>query len=278
MSDRDYRRQARDERRALRRSRTGNNIMIGMLVIGFGALMLLKQVGIFFPSWLFTWPMILIVVGLVAGAKSNFRDFSWLILIAIGGIFLVDEMDFDFSLRPFIWPIAIIGFGLLLITRGRCKNNRWYNPDNNTSQPPFTETPPSSSSYTSEPSRPQVPGASAYTSQVPIDDAIDIVSVFSGVKRTIYSKNFRGGEVVCVFGGADINLIQADIATPVIIEVVQIFGGVKLIVPPHWTIRTEATPIFGSVEDKRPPMNAGSDKVLIIRGVVLFGGVEIKSY
>lgn len=279
MDDRDYRRQRRDERRQLRRhGRAGNNALVGLLVIGVGGLLLLRQLGVFFPSWIFHWPMILIVVGVAIGARNNFRDLSWLILILVGVVFLADDIIPDISLRPYIWPIAVIGFGLLILTRGgRCRNHMHRNNDF-TPPPP----PPISPNFTGGPDTSATGAASsanAYTSQVPIDDAIDIVSVFGGVKRSVYSKTFRGGEIVTIFGGADVNLTQADFNGAIIIEVVAIFGGAKLIIPPHWTVRTEATPIFGSVEDKRPTSGITAvDKVLIIRGAVLFGGVEIKSY
>jgi hypothetical protein len=37
--------------------------------------------------------------------------------------------------------------------------------------------------------------------------------------------------------------------------------------------------IFGGIEDKRPPqLNAIPDKVLIIEGTSIFGGIDIKSF
>lgn len=107
----------------------------------------------------------------------------------------------------------------------------------------------------------------------------DIVSIFSGVKKTILSKQFVGGEIVCVFGGAELNLTNADFNSPVVLDLVQIFGGTKLIVPANWEIRAEAATIFGGIEDKRrQPPNTLADKVLILKGSIIFGGVEVSSY
>ena len=63
------------------------------------------------------------------------------------------------------------------------------------------------------------------------------------------------------------------------INITAIFGGVKIIVPPGWQIKQEVTAIFGGFDDKRK-MRAVEDldKVLIITGVALFGGVDIRSY
>jgi hypothetical protein len=58
------------------------------------------------------------------------------------------------------------------------------------------------------------------------------------------------------------------------------FGGTKLIIPGNWQVKSEATSLFGGFTDKRhiKPDQLISDKVLLIKGVVLFGGVEIKNY
>jgi hypothetical protein len=58
-----------------------------------------------------------------------------------------------------------------------------------------------------------------------------------------------------------------------------VFGGTKLIVPPHWDVKTELVTIFGGIEDKRHiASKIDSSKVLIIQGTTVFGGIEINSY
>ena len=71
------------------------------------------------------------------------------------------------------------------------------------------------------------------------DDYLRINSVFSGVNRTIVSKDFKGGKVSCVFGGTDIDLTQADIRGEAVLKFEVIFGGVDLIVPPHFIVINE---------------------------------------
>src|SRR5690606_30621781 len=63
-------------------------------------------------------------------------------------------------------------------------------------------------------------------------DILDAVSIFGGADQKVFSKNFKGGDVLAVFGGCDLNLSQADFQDTITIEVVAIFGGVKIIVPP----------------------------------------------
>ena len=111
------------------------------------------------------------------------------------------------------------------------------------------------------------------------NDVLDIVSIFGSVRKNILSKSFRGGEIVSVFGGSEVNLTQADIDTTAELEIVQIFGGTKLIIPSNWNVRSEAVAILGGVEDKRE-MNSSvtPGKTLIIKGTTIFGGIDIVSY
>ena len=65
-----------------------------------------------------------------------------------------------------------------------------------------------------------------------------------------------------------------------VIDMFTMFGGTKLIIPGNWQVKSEATSLFGGFTDKRhiKPDQVISDKILLIKGVVIFGGVEIKNY
>ena len=94
----------------------------------------------------------------------------------------------------------------------------------------------------------------AFTGYVPHnygDDYIDAVSVFGGVKKTILSKDFKGGDIVNIFGGAEMDLTQADINGRVILDITQIFGGTKIVVPSHWQVVSDIAAVFAGVDDKR---------------------------
>ena len=113
------------------------------------------------------------------------------------------------------------------------------------------------------------------------NDILDSVNVFGGSHQKIFSKNFQGGDVIAIFGGCDINLIKADFNDTITLDVVAIFGGCKIIVPPGWEVKSEVTAIFGGVDDKRsvgPTSNEGPRKILIVKGVALFGGVDIRNF
>ena len=110
------------------------------------------------------------------------------------------------------------------------------------------------------------------------EEQLDIVSVFSAVNRKVFSKNFIGGEIVCVFGGSEVNLMNADISAGTIeLEVVCIFGGATLFIPPNWNVRSEMGSVFGGVDDKRRNSIPDLNRTLIIKGVCIFGGLEVKT-
>ncbi len=263
--------------------------LAGIILLAVGAMLLIKQLDFFFvPGWLFSWPMWLIAWGLFVGAKSNFHKPSSFILLALGVIFLINE-NVDRADR-IVWPLAIIAFGLWMILRRHHhfdKENwkkdfkgNWGKWDGNTYVPPTPGEPTVDYTATGDYTNAGVPpgGPSPYPPTG--DDYLDTVSVFGSVKKTVLSKNFRGGEIVNVFGGAELDFTQADINGKVIIDITQIFGGVKMIVPPHWQVVPDIAAVFAGIEDKRMKSTAsvGSEKILVLKGVSIFAGVDIRSY
>ena len=77
---------------------------------------------------------------------------------------------------------------------------------------------------------------------------------------------------------SDLDMSQADFNGSATLEVNVVFGGTKLIVPAHWKIQSDVDCVFASVEDKRRDTNEVSDKTLVLKGSVVFGSIEIKSY
>jgi len=235
------------------RNRGTNGVWIGLLIIIIGALWLLRQLSFPVPYWLFSWPMILIGFGFIIGIKHNFRDSGWFVLMFIGAVFLVGNIYPDIAWHQYLWPVALIVLGIFLILKPRRRNwkdwQQW--------------------SKTHELS-PDKMGS---------DDVLNYSTAFGGLKKNILSKNFKGGYVSNVFGGTELNFMQADIQGTVMLEVSQVFGGTKLIVPSHWEIKSDMSAIFGGIDDKRmPSANVDHTKVLVLKGSTTFGGIEIVSY
>ena len=244
------------------KSNNNGNIIAGLILVGVGVALVLRNMSFPFPEWLFSWPMILILVGIYTGVKHRFRNTAWIILIGIGSFFLFDKFIPGISLEPYFWPVIIIVVGILFILRPR----KVY-------QGNFFDKKDWKRRGTWQ----------AYSSNTGVDDNdyLDITSVFSGVQRAVLSKNFQGGKISCVFGGAEIDLTQADITGIVTLRMEAVFGGVKLIVPPHWQVINQIDGVFHGVDDKRrAPAGAYTEinKTLVLNGSAVFGGIEIRSY
>lgn len=245
-----------------RRRRVNEKPLIGLLIIAAGVLILLRNLDFPFPEFLFTWPMIVILVGFVIAVREGFRPGGWLAVMAVGVFFLAMKMFPQFHLSTFFWPVILVAVGLSFVT-GYSR------------MPGRKERLSANSNFIQEESS-FVTGASVDDSNG--EEVVDAAAVFGAVKKNIYAKNFKGGDVVTVFGGSEINLMQADFTGQVKIDVVCLFGGTTLIIPPHWQIRSEAVAVFGGIEDKRPrPAGVSTDKVVILEGFVMMGGIDIKS-
>jgi len=227
---------------------------IFLLLIGIAAL--LRTSFIDFPHWLFSWQMLLIALGIFIGIRHNFRDLTWIILVFIGGFFLITDIfpEFDFIPR---WPIILIFIGIIFIVRSGRQGKNWGNISSSGSESSSIDD----TNYSSE-------------------DFVEGTSIFGGTKKNVLSKNFKGADLVNIFGGSELDMMQADFSGTAVIQITTIFGGTKLLVPSNWNVRSEAITIFGGIDDKRkmPVINEIKDKTLLIRGTVLFGGIEIKSY
>ena len=113
-------------------------------------------------------------------------------------------------------------------------------------------------------------------------DYIDEVSILGGGEKIITSTNFKGGKITSIFGGNELDFKQTKLGEGTkVIDMFVLFGGSKMIVPSDWNIKTEVTTLFGGFSDKRkvdPMVIPDPRKELIIKGLVLFGGCEIKEF
>ncbi len=231
-------------------------ILIGFLFIAMGALLLLRLAGVKvpfeIPSYIVSWQMILIVLGVFFLVSEGNRG-TGLTLLIIGGIFLARDV-FSVSLREIIMaaiPLIFIIAGIFLLFPRHFRKKKRYREKRDKE---VTDT----------------------------GRDLDVVHIFSGGSRRVQSEQFRGGEVVCIFGGADIHFSKSVLAHEEnVLHVSCIFGGCDIYVPDDWTVRPEATTIFAGLSDKRFQPETGAkkdaDKTLIIKGFLLFGGIELKS-
>lgn len=272
------------------------NYWLGIGLLTIGTVLLLRQFGVIFPFWLFKWYTILFAIGLFIGLRNGFRDKGSIILMAIGVVFFLNDYYDEFPFRDYLIPGIVIGLGLFILLRSNRtgKPRRVERFQSNTTTATLTPgndplTP--ASDFSSQAISPEATKENNYSNinagsdpvkdeaTVNGDDVFEIVTVFGSAKRLVVSKSFKGGEIVSIFGGSEVNFIQADFQNIVEVEVVAIFGGSKLIVPSNWNVRSEAVAVFGGVEDKRDAhVIRDMNKTLVLKGSTIFGGIEITSY
>lgn len=261
------RRRRREERREQFRqfgivqgSGDHNPMWTGLLILLIGVVALLRATVEGFPTWVFSWQSLLILLGLIIGVKHHFRGAAWFVLILVGGVFLVNDIYPVLTFR-YLWPLILIVIGLFLILRPR---HRFGNFGDDVKKNDVTGT----------------PGPGPESEKVTRENFVDSVCIFSGNKKNIFSKDFKGADIVNIFGGTELNLTQADIHGRVPVEFTTIFGGAKLIIPSNWAVQSEAVTIFGGLEDKRSVSQGpeNSEKTLVLKGTIIFGGIEIKSF
>ncbi len=232
---------------------SNKRIFTGAIFLILGVLLTLDNLDILnirFPDYLFGWYTILIVVGLFITFVRERVGFG-ITLIVIGGIFMLDEMayyfywDFDFRDIFRLWPLVFVAIGASLIFR-RARQGETFEKKS-------------------------------------LDDdadSVDEMAIFSGAERTITSQQFQGGKLTAIFGGTELNLINADLAQGTnILDVFVMFGGTDIRVPADMNVKIKATAIFGGFSDERKVLTeneSNNGKELVIKGLVLFGGGSIK--
>jgi predicted membrane protein len=226
----------------------GGSFAWGGVVLFVGVVLLLDHMGVISAAglWRF-WPMILVLAGIVNLLDECKR--IWGVCLLIAGVLLqLGQFGIVHVTWALLWPILIIGVGLSLMW-GSIRARKSIDERGDVVTGPGT---------------------------------LNELAIFSGVEKRIMGKNFRGGRLVAIFGGIEIDMWQAEMeGDTAILHVDAIFGGVELRVPDTWLVSSEGQGVFGGYSDSthlRPPTDSNETrKTLVVRGMALFGGVEIRN-
>ncbi len=229
----------------------------GIIFILIGVVLILKILHLIpagVADFLITWKMLLVVIGIANLIGGHLIGGT--ILIGVGAFFILpDIVHVSGVADQLYWPIGMILVGVWILTRHM--NHRHFL---------GMRHHPHCVTYNSDPSF----------------DQFDDFVFFGGKKQVFSSPAFKGGKVTCIFGGTEYNLIHSQPQKGgAIIDLFVLFGGMSLNVPPGWTIRNEITPVFGGFSDERkkygPVAVPDPEKMIIIRGFAMFGGINIES-
>lgn len=239
----------------------------GVILIGMGLVLILEKLNLIPDSVvdvLISFPMLLIVIGSFSYIGGNMR--AGILLMVAGGLFLIPRFLDDESerlLRNITFPLLLVALGMVLLLRQRNGiNNSRFNLNFHKSNP-------------AEPEMEIINDTSHNT----FDDFV----IFGGREIFINSQAFAGGKATSIFGGMEFDLRKATMGPGgAVIDCVSVFGGCGFKIPMDWNVRNEVTTLFGAFTDKRgETFNEryyDPSKTVVIKGVSIFGGVEVKHF
>jgi len=190
------------------------------------------------------WPLVLVAIGVakIRQEGSGAGMGGW--LFVIGGTLLLLSTLADVRLGETLPALILVAIGILIVTKA-LRQNRGVPPELARSE-----------------------------------DFLQGMAIFGGFKRRVLTQTFKGGELTAIFGGYELDLRQAALENgQARIDVFVLFGGGEIRVPEGWEIANRATAIAGALNDSthHGPSPAEGRPRLVVTGLILFGGTEVKS-
>jgi len=255
----------------MERKRSDKRFYFGVLLIVLGVILILERLNLIPESMadvLISWQMLLVGVGILSLIGGNRT--AGVIMIVIGGTFMIPELiNVPHEIRRIYWPLILVLLGILILMKQRDHRN-WNNPGNSFN----------SSNENVPPDQPDPVGSSARTESF---NTFDDFVIFGGREIFVNSPALAGGKATSIFGGIEFDLRKATLRPGgATIDCVSVFGGCGFKIPMDWNVRNEVTTIFGAYTDKRGETYNeryyDPTKTLVIKGVSLFGGIEVKHF
>ena len=227
-----------------RGARFTGRMLFGLVMVSLGVLWTLENLGLSeVGEVLRWWPSLLVFYGFVrlTGLDGTRRVVSGSLFMIAGGWMLARELGLVQVSIFRLWPVFMIAIGASLVWRSM-------------RGPGFSPDASDRSSY---------PRPFAF---------------MGGVTRNVDSQDLVGLEATAVMGGVEADLRGARArGREVVAEVFAWWGGIDLIVPENWRVASEVTPIMGGVDDQSKAVGGEATTTLVVRGLVVMGGVEIRN-
>ena len=239
-------------------------VQLAFLLIASGALLLCFNTGLLNPVWksfIFSWPMLLIVMGAICVCKFHF--ITGIIFAGTGKFFLIEKARVIYpndiqveQLISYFWPTMIIVLGIVILLyfitgpkrcckrhhKGNWKEDCITNENQNN------------------------------------DGKIHYRFVFSGTEQVILDPVFKGGTIDATFSGLELDLRRTSLAEgDTFLHINAVFGGVEITAPDTWDIEIKSNSFAGGVYDSRlKPIEIDRTRKLIITAKCIFGGITVK--
>lgn len=226
-------------------------LVVGLIIVGVGLSLLADNLGFISARYVLRniWPLALVVVGVTMLRRSNEprrQRVGW-VLVGVGAWIFADKVGWiDVSLWQLLVPGLFLFVGGTLIWRA----------------------------FSGPPKEPE-PGTATTEDHA---EYIRSFALMSGCELRPVSRPFRGADLNAVMGGIKLDLTDArmegDTAT---IDVFAFWGGIEIFVPPDWTVTSKVTTLMGGFIDKRRPTSVLPTRTLVVRGMVVMSGIEVKN-
>lgn len=240
-------------------------ILAASLFILAGVLLSARNMGFITDEWfklLVAWHSLFIIIGVYTMIRQRYFFGSVLLLT---GVYLLggELMLFPGNTQAMIWPLVLVLTGFFILNTHRKRNwekrrMRFYR------------------KMTQRMSHEPMGGREEQRYQSE-DGFLYSNNVFGTVRHVVLDELFKGANIRASFGGSIIDLRHTHIAPgETYIDLDCNWGGVELYVPGDWKVRIECNCFCGGCEDKRWSRTKQESCILVIRGSVSFGGIEIK--
>jgi hypothetical protein len=222
------------------RSRNISVAILGVLIIAIGAVLLAGNLGVIDAHYVFRnfGPVVLFILGAaLLMRRRHDQVLLGLVLMFVGAWGFATQQQW---IKIHFW--AVIGPMMLVLAGGSVVWRAFH--------------------------RPAPEGAG--------DAYIRTFAVFSGaeLRPTV---PFEGAELTAVMGGVKLDLSNAPMARDTaVIDVFALMGGTEIFVPRDWDVTVRVVSLMGGCSDKRRPATSPATRHLIIQGMAVMGGVEIK--
>jgi hypothetical protein len=227
-------------------------LIIGLVILALGGILALQILGILHTHihWGDYWPVILIVLGLTRILQRPRHRTGGFVLLFLGCWFLAQSLTgFDLDYRLFFpFLLLVVGGSLVLGSL----SGHWRR------------------------------GGMAAGSGVPAMDGSAVLhplAILGGAQARSNSQAFEGGSVTAILGSCAIDLREAAIAPgqEARIDAMAFWGGVVIRVPESWSVVIRGVPILGGFHDFTQPPPGGSTQRLVVSGLAIMGGVEVRN-
>jgi predicted membrane protein len=214
-------------------------VIIGLVIITFGLTLLAGNLGWVDAQYVLRqlWPIGLIVAGVGVLLQRRHDKSLWGVVLILAGVWAYAQHWIHVNFWAVFGPTLIVLLGSSFIWRSM-RDPRPVN------------------------------ASDAYISNF---------TIFSGSELRPTAP-FQGADLSALLGGAKLDLLDTTMAEDsATIDVFAFMGGIELRVPSDWDVTIKVASIMGACVDKRRPSALPPSKRLIVRGVAMMGGVEIKN-